>query len=183
MLGAAPTTARRSLRANLARRRCGASRGASAMPSSGAFWRIRRHPRAAPLDKEEPRTPFPRHSGNAAKTLTSPYPAHIANGAFCKGRARPVGRREGREPGTTRETRLGALPRHHGTRPPGPLPNCTSFVPQAKGRDTPKDTLARSVRGNARQVGLPTPLHTASEPPPAPEEMAVPKQKSGFSAA
>jgi hypothetical protein len=27
------------------------------MPSSGAFWRIRGHPRAAPLDKEEPRNP------------------------------------------------------------------------------------------------------------------------------
>jgi hypothetical protein len=26
------------------------------MPSSGASWRIRKHPRAAPLDKEEPRT-------------------------------------------------------------------------------------------------------------------------------
>jgi hypothetical protein len=32
------------------------------MPSSGAFWRIRRHSRAAPLDKEEPRTPFGRSS-------------------------------------------------------------------------------------------------------------------------
>ena len=39
---------------------CGASRGASAMPSSGAFWRIRTQPRAAPLDKEEPRIPLPR---------------------------------------------------------------------------------------------------------------------------
>jgi hypothetical protein len=25
-------------------------------PSTGASWRIRRHPRAAPLDKEEPRS-------------------------------------------------------------------------------------------------------------------------------
>jgi hypothetical protein len=33
------------------------------MPSSGAFWRIRRHPRAAPLDKEEPRTQYMRSSG------------------------------------------------------------------------------------------------------------------------
>jgi hypothetical protein len=132
-----------------------------------------------------PRTPFPRHSGNAAKTLTSPYPSHIANGAFCKGRARPVGRREGREPGTTRETRLGALPSQHGTWPPGlgPLPNGTSFVPQTRGRDTPKDNPARLVRANARRVGLPTPLHTAPEPPPAPEEMAVPKRKPGFSTA
>jgi hypothetical protein len=52
-----------------------------------------------------------------------------------------------------------------------------------KGRDTPKDPPARSVRGNARRIGLPTPLHTAPEPPPAPEEMAVPKRKPGFSAA
>ena len=57
MLWAAPTTARRSRRANPARRRYGASKGASAMQSSGASWRIRRQPRAAPLDKEEPRTP------------------------------------------------------------------------------------------------------------------------------
>ena len=42
------------------RRRCGASRGASPMPSSGASWRIRRRHCAAPLDKEEPRTPLPR---------------------------------------------------------------------------------------------------------------------------
>ena len=56
MLGVVPTTARRSRRASPARRRCGASRGASRMPSSGASWRIRRRRRAAPLDKEEPRT-------------------------------------------------------------------------------------------------------------------------------
>jgi transposase len=56
-LGAGLTTARRSGRANLVRRRCGASRGASAMPSSGASWRICRRLRAAPLDKEEPRKP------------------------------------------------------------------------------------------------------------------------------
>jgi transposase len=35
-LGAGPTTARRSRRANPARRRCGASRGTFPMPSSGA---------------------------------------------------------------------------------------------------------------------------------------------------
>ena len=52
-----PTTARRSRKANPARRRCGASRGASPTLSTRASWRIRRHPRAAPLDKEEPRTP------------------------------------------------------------------------------------------------------------------------------
>ena len=52
------TTARRSLRASPERRRCGASRGASAMPSSGASWRTRGHHRAAPLDKEEPRKPL-----------------------------------------------------------------------------------------------------------------------------
>jgi transposase len=52
-----PTTARRRWRrASPARKRCGASRGASQMPSSEAFWRIRRHPRAVPLDKEEPRS-------------------------------------------------------------------------------------------------------------------------------
>jgi transposase len=55
-LGAESITARRWLRASPAMRLCGASRGASQMPSSGAFWRIRRHPRAAPLDKEESRT-------------------------------------------------------------------------------------------------------------------------------
>jgi transposase len=54
------TTARRSRRANPVRRRCGASRGASAMPSSGASWRTRERIRAAPLDKEEPRIPLPR---------------------------------------------------------------------------------------------------------------------------
>jgi transposase len=59
-LGAEPTTARRSRRANLVRRRCGASRGASLMPFSGASWRIRSHLRAAPLDKEEPRITLPR---------------------------------------------------------------------------------------------------------------------------
>jgi transposase len=41
---------------SLARKRCGASRGASPMPSLGASWQIRKRPRAAPLDKEEPRT-------------------------------------------------------------------------------------------------------------------------------
>ena len=56
-LAAEPTTARRSRRANPVRRRCAASRGASAMPSSGASWRTRERIRAAPLDKEEPRTP------------------------------------------------------------------------------------------------------------------------------
>jgi hypothetical protein len=54
-LGAEGTTARRWRRANLVRRRCGASRGASQMPSSGASWRLRRRLLAAPLDKEEPR--------------------------------------------------------------------------------------------------------------------------------
>ncbi len=38
-------------------RRLGASRGASRMPSTGASWQIRRRLQAAPLDKEEPRTP------------------------------------------------------------------------------------------------------------------------------
>jgi hypothetical protein len=54
------TTARRSRRANPVRRRCGASRGASPTPSSGASQRTRRRLRAAPLDKEEPRIPIPR---------------------------------------------------------------------------------------------------------------------------
>jgi transposase len=47
---------------SLARRRCGASRGASRMPSSRALWQICRRLRAAPLDKEEPRTPLVRSS-------------------------------------------------------------------------------------------------------------------------
>jgi hypothetical protein len=53
--GAYHYLARRSLRANPARRRRGASRGAFPTPSSSASWRIRRRLRAAPLDKEEPR--------------------------------------------------------------------------------------------------------------------------------
>jgi transposase len=56
--GAEPTTARRWRRASLVRRRCGASRGASQMPSSRASWQIRGRLRAAPLDKEKPRTPI-----------------------------------------------------------------------------------------------------------------------------
>jgi transposase len=47
---------------SLARKRCGASRGASRMPSSRALWQICRRLRAAPLDKEEPRTPLVRSS-------------------------------------------------------------------------------------------------------------------------
>jgi transposase len=54
-LGAGLTTARRSRRENLVRRRCGASRGASPMPSSRTSWQICRRLRTAPLDKEEPR--------------------------------------------------------------------------------------------------------------------------------
>src|ERR671921_2230815 len=49
-----------------------------------------------------------------------------------------------------------------------------------KDRDTPKDSPARSVRGNARRVGLPTHLHIAPELPPAPEEMAVQKRNPDF---
>jgi hypothetical protein len=37
------------------------------MPSSGAFWRIRRRRRAEPLDKEEPRIPLPRTPVNRGK--------------------------------------------------------------------------------------------------------------------
>jgi hypothetical protein len=70
--GAAPTTARRSGRASPARRRCGASRGASPTRSSGASWRIRRQPRAAPLDKEEPRTPLRRSSRGSLIYLIVP---------------------------------------------------------------------------------------------------------------
>src|SRR5919107_1994052 len=55
MLGAEPTTARRSLRASPARRRCGASRDASPMPFSQALWQIRSCSHTASLDKEEPR--------------------------------------------------------------------------------------------------------------------------------
>jgi pimeloyl-ACP methyl ester carboxylesterase len=46
----------------------GASRGASPTPSSGASWRIRRRLLAAPLDKEEPRTPYLRTSRNTPST-------------------------------------------------------------------------------------------------------------------
>jgi transposase len=64
-LGAEPTTARRSLRVSPARRRCGASRDASPMPFSRALWQIRSCSHAAPLDKEEPRTPLRRTSENS----------------------------------------------------------------------------------------------------------------------
>jgi hypothetical protein len=57
-LEAESITARRSGRANLARRRCGVSRGASATQCSGASWRTRRRRRATLLDKEEPRIPY-----------------------------------------------------------------------------------------------------------------------------
>jgi transposase len=53
--GVEPTTARRWRRANLVRKRCGASRGASPMPSSRASWQTCKNLRAASLDKEEPR--------------------------------------------------------------------------------------------------------------------------------
>jgi Transposase IS116/IS110/IS902 family len=53
-----PTTARRWMRASPARRRCGASRGASRTQSTRTSWRIRRRLLAAPLDKEEPRTAY-----------------------------------------------------------------------------------------------------------------------------
>ena len=56
------------MRASPARRRCGASRGASQMPSSGASWLIRWCLLAAPLDKEEPRTPLGQRSQNAPWT-------------------------------------------------------------------------------------------------------------------
>ena len=65
--GAEPTTARRSRRASLVRRRCGASRGASQMPSSRASWQIRGRLRAAPLDKEEPRILIPRTRVNKSE--------------------------------------------------------------------------------------------------------------------
>jgi transposase len=66
--GAVPTTARRSLRASPARRRCGASRGVSPTPSSGASWRTRRRLREAPLDKEEPRISVRQTSQNLPST-------------------------------------------------------------------------------------------------------------------
>jgi transposase len=50
---------RKKLAEGKRRRRCGASRGASPTLSSGASWRTRRLLRAAPLDKEEPRTLYP----------------------------------------------------------------------------------------------------------------------------
>ena len=57
-LGVVFTTARRWPRASPARRLCGASRGASRMPSSRASWRIRGRTRTTPLGKEEPRKPL-----------------------------------------------------------------------------------------------------------------------------
>src|SRR5215211_6369511 len=59
------------MRASPARRRCGASRGASQMPSSGASWLIRWCLLTAPLDKEEPRTPLWRSSQNSHGRLDS----------------------------------------------------------------------------------------------------------------
>src|SRR5215211_7285924 len=53
-----PTTARSSRRVSPARRHLGASRGASRMQFLEPSWQIRRRILAAPLDKEEPRTPF-----------------------------------------------------------------------------------------------------------------------------
>jgi hypothetical protein len=69
--GAGSNTARRWQRANPVRRRCGASRGASPTLSSGAAWRIRRRLRAAPLDKEEPRTHLPRTRVNKDRRESS----------------------------------------------------------------------------------------------------------------
>src|SRR5215213_1900151 len=60
------------MRANLARRPCGASRDASPTPSSRASWWIRRCLRAAQLDKEEPRTPLWRSSRKASSTKFGP---------------------------------------------------------------------------------------------------------------
>jgi transposase len=77
--GAESTTARRSRRASPERKRCGASRGASPTPSSGAFWRTRRSLRTAPLDKEEPRITVPRTSVNKV-TLRKGKPR--SGGAF-----------------------------------------------------------------------------------------------------
>jgi hypothetical protein len=48
------------------------SRGASPTRSSEASWRIRRQPRAAPLDKEEPRTPLRRSSRGSLIYLIAP---------------------------------------------------------------------------------------------------------------
>src|SRR5215213_3390079 len=82
------------MRASPARRRCGASRGASQMPSSGASWLIRWCLLAAPLDKEEPRTPLgrssqhstSRHSGEALSTVPHPQkPGHIGQTVNARG--------------------------------------------------------------------------------------------------
>jgi transposase len=62
------TTARSWQRANPARRRCGASRGASPTPSTRALWRTCRLRCAAPLDKEEPRIIYWRTSENTPST-------------------------------------------------------------------------------------------------------------------
>jgi hypothetical protein len=60
-------------------------------------------------------------------------------------RAQPVERRKGREPGATRETRLGALPRQYGTRPSGAGASTERHIfcgGYEKGRDTLKDAPA-----------------------------------------
>ena len=79
-LEAGSTTARRSRRANLLRRRYGASKDASQMPSSGASLRIRRQPSAAPLDKEEPRIPLPRRWVNKVRATRVGNPTRTSPG-------------------------------------------------------------------------------------------------------
>jgi hypothetical protein len=79
-LEAGSTTARRSRRANLLRRRYGASKDASQRPSSGASLRIRRQPSAAPLDKEEPRIPLPRRWVNKVRATRVGNPTRTSPG-------------------------------------------------------------------------------------------------------
>jgi hypothetical protein len=55
------------------------------MPSSGPSWRIRRGPRAAPLDKEEPRIPLPRTPVNKGKTQAETYRLRPAFSPTCLG--------------------------------------------------------------------------------------------------
>jgi hypothetical protein len=58
------------------------------MPSSGAVWRILRHPRAASLDKEEPRTQFVRPYEWASNASQPPHHEASHGGIyerFCTG--------------------------------------------------------------------------------------------------
>src|SRR5215211_7594994 len=84
------------MRASPARRRCGASRGASPSRSSGASWRIRRRLLAAQLDKEEPRMPkrrtSPKRSSRKFAPASSRYGIMLGGVKGCPLRAGERGR-------------------------------------------------------------------------------------------